>query len=243
MNILDFLFPPTCLGCRRLGAYLCADCVNQIQPLRLTICPQCAKPSPYGLTHARCQSPSNLNGLTCLFPYQGILRTAITKHKFKFVKQLTQTLIDLSISLCDLSQLSNKEWLVCPIPLHPKRFRSRGFNQSAELAKPLADYLQKTCAPDLLLRTRHTKPQSTLSGDARRQNLKGAFVLNPHSQIISSNSYAASNLAPSINSASKPPILLVDDVYTTGSTLKEAAKTLKKNGYSYVWGLTLARKL
>lgn len=136
------------------------------------------------------------------------------------------------MSLTDFTPLEKVTWLVTPVPLHPRRYRWRGFNQAANFAKSLSQVTHWPYHPDLLKRSKHTKPQSLLKGDERRQNLLGAFEFNNNTSPPSNNSLLKNY-----------PILLVDDVWTTGTTLKECAKVLKRNGAEKVWALTLARTI
>ena len=222
--LLDIFFPKTCLGCNKFGAYICEECLNTIQPISKPVCPVCYKGSVYGLTHHRCKNRTNLVGLSCGFPYYGLQRRAITKLKYKFISDLNQTLVDLLVSLPSLKELEDQDWLVAPIPLHPKRKKWRGFNQSHYLAQSIASYAHWEYREDLLLRTKHTTPQMNLSGDLRRKNLVDAFSIHPK--------YDLDKLVK--------PILLVDDVFTTGATLHEAAKVLPGKK---VWALTIARRI
>lgn len=113
-------------------------------------------------------------------------------------------------------------WVVTAVPLHPKRQNWRGFNQSELVAKLLAQKLGLRYE-SLLKRIKYTKPQVGLLGSARKQNIKGAFSLyTPYS-------------LPHTN------IILIDDVWTTGSTLRECTYILKRGGAKQVWALTLAR--
>ena len=115
--------------------------------------------------------------------------------------------------------------LIIPVPLHIKRLRQRGFNQSLILAQSLAKKWQIPVNFSLLKRHKFTLTQTGLNKDERKQNIKGAFEVN-NKKIISGKN-----------------IILVDDVYTTGATINECAKTLIKAGAQKVTVLTLARVL
>jgi len=111
---------------------------------------------------------------------------------------------------------------IVPVPLHPTRLRERGYNQALELAKPLAREFGLVLAPGLLRRTRATAAQSDLDAVARRNNLRGAFEVDT-------------------NHAAPAHVALLDDVMTTGTTLREAARTLKRAGVARVDVWVLAR--
>jgi predicted amidophosphoribosyltransferase len=114
--------------------------------------------------------------------------------------------------------------MLVPIPLHWHKEHVRGFNQSIEVGKVVASGLNWKFVPDLLIKKEATISQAELGGDARRQNLKNVFVVNPNHTLNS-----------------KYSVLIFDDVVTTGSTLVEACRVLKKAGVQIVWGLTIAR--
>jgi ComF family protein len=179
--------------------------------------------------HPRCRKPHGLDGLISIFAYQGLCKRVIGKLKYRLVTQAFPEVIEAVVSLGDLSQFSGADWLIVPIPLHASRQRWRGFNQADYMGQALANYLHIAITTTLLTRHKRTKPQMSLHAKDRRNNIKDAFSLNP----------MLSKLA--LDAFKHNAIVLVDDVYTTGATMKEAAKTLKRNGFTSVWGLTLAR--
>jgi ComF family protein len=110
------------------------------------------------------------------------------------------------------------------VPLDRKKLRSRGYNQSEELARELSKIVKVPAISDVLLKTRPTKPQMELSGQERAKNLLNVFAIKNPEKIRDKK------------------IFLVDDVYTTGSTMEECAKTLRQAGAKSVWGIALARE-
>lgn len=227
--VVDFLFPRKCLGCGQKGGYFCSSCLNLVKLEPQRICPMCSQFSFGGKTHSRCIRPYGLDGLTSIFAYQGVVRKAIKKLKYKFVSDLAKDLIELFLSFCGedkvFTQVCQPQTSLVPIPLHPARFRWRGFNQAELLGKMITANLNLSFLSDLLLRVKKTKPQVGLAKKERKKNIKGAFKKNPNSKFLIRDSQ----------------FLLFDDVWTSGATLKEAAKVLKRNGAKKVWGLTLAR--
>ncbi|OGD53451.1 hypothetical protein A3J78_00210 [Candidatus Beckwithbacteria bacterium RBG_13_35_6] len=227
----NLIFPQKCLGCASWGEYLCSHCLNLIKVSNSRICPMCSMPSFGGLTHPRCYQAYGLDGLTAIFSYKGIVGKAITKLKYQFVTDLAETILEIFLSCCGedkaLVKLINKDkTILIPVPLHRQRQIWRGFNQSELLGKMIAEKLGVGFYPNILIRIKKTAPQTKLKKKDRIKNIKGAFRLNknlPTSHFTSS-------------------ILLFDDVWTTGSTLKECARVLKRNGFNKVWGLTLARQ-
>ena len=125
------------------------------------------------------------------------------------------------ISFGDMEILAKKNFtLVTGVPLHKSRQKERGFNQSSLIAEKVADYLSIPFDENVLKRVKNTKIQSGLVRKERMKNIRGAFEL--------------------VEDVKGKKVLLVDDVWTTGSTMRECVKVMKKNGAREVWGLVLA---
>lgn len=229
MNLLDLVFPKSCVGCRKSGTYFCTDCVSSISPAE-PICPICSKLSASGNTHPFCQKGFCLDGLWSFGLYRNPLKLAIQKLKYKWITELAQRLNELIFIYGHFDQgvlfnqikKDQESWLVTSIPLHWQRQNWRGFNQAELLGKLLAKSLGIKYL-ETLKKIQATKPQVSLSRDKRGRNLKNAFTL------VNKDNFPVKNY------------LLVDDVWTTGSTLKECADLLKRAGAKRVWGFTLAR--
>ncbi|MBI2596385.1 ComF family protein [Candidatus Daviesbacteria bacterium] len=230
MNILDLLFPKKCVGCNKLGAYFCPGCISNILQAEL-VCPGCERPSIGGVTHPVCRRKFGLDGLWSLGVYSGSLRSAIQKIKYRYIKELAEDLVDITLEywaksgtflLDEIKKNYGKDWVVVPVPLHWTRKNSRGFNQSSLFAKVFADRLGLDYS-EALKRHKMTSSQVGLDSQKRRQNIKNTFSLTMNHELITNNT------------------ILVDDVWTTGSTLKECCYVLKRNGAKKVWSLTLAR--
>lgn len=228
-TILNFIFPKRCIGCRKTGYYLCSSCQQQLVQKEL-ICPQCTHASIDGRVHPICAVRFGMDGLWSLGAYQGTLKKAIQRLKYRFVATLADPLIDLWISYwaiygSDLLlqiKADPAKWVIVSVPLSKARLKWRGFNQSSLLAEGLSIRLELPFV-SVLEKVIDSAPQASLSRRLRLKNNKEAFILkDPHS--IEGKS-----------------ILLVDDVWTTGATMRECAWLLKKGGAKQVWGLTLAR--
>ncbi len=226
MGILDLVFPKKCLVCTREGKYLCPDCVGKISQAP-PLCIYCKRSSIEGTTHTNCEKEYGLDGLISIWRYQGIIRKAILSLKYKYSTEvgheLTEYFID-RIKKLDSRFILKSSNVLTPIPLHWHKENVRGFNQSIEVGKKVATALCWKFIPNLLIKKQSTIPQAELGGEARRQNLKNVFVINP-----------------SLSSQTPHSVILFDDVFTTGSTLIEATKVLKRAGVVKVWGLTIAR--
>lgn len=230
MGILDLFFPKICCGCGKFGVYLCDKCTKEILQTDL-VCPNCEKPAIGGVTHPLCHKKYGLDGLWSLGIYQNPLKKVIQKLKYKFVSDVAEVLVNLMVEywarydaqfLSEIKKDRGENWIIVPVPLHPRREKWRGFNQSALLSKILTHKLGLEYA-ETLKRTRFTKPQVSLKSWQRKQNIKDAFSLVSSFHPLTSN------------------ILLIDDVWTTGSTLKECCYVLKRGGVQKVWAITLAR--
>lgn len=192
----------------------------------------CQKSAVGGQTHPICVRKYGLNGLWSLGLYKNPLREAIIQFKYKYVRELSKVLVDILVEywakntpflLDQIKKSQGKGWVVVPVPLHNYRKNWRGFNQSEVLAQDLAKRLGLKYAP-ILKRIHYTIPQAKLKGSERRKNIKNIFAVDSH--------YTLDPI---------PYTLIVDDVWTTGSTLKECCFELKRSGASVVWALTLVR--
>lgn len=225
-RFLDWIYPRRCVHCRRWGDYLCEGCYEQIPLLAEQFCPACGKSSVLGWSDHGCRKRSLLNQHVSLCWYRGVMRTLI--NQFKFPPRLVglggvfSRLIKQGLDW-DLAALW-EGYVVVPVPLHSQRLRERGFNQSEVIAQLLAEWIGVPMQNNLLERVQTRLPQSTLDHRARRRNVRGVFGLVN---------------APRLLLPQK--IILVDDVYTTGSTLNECARILKQEGVGTVCAFTLAR--
>ena len=230
---LDILFPKKCIGCNKLGSYFCSDCVSSILQTDL-VCPKCEKLAVGGQTHPICQRKFGLDGLWSLALYKNPLKKAIQKLKYEpaLVRDFAPVLVNILIEywvkyqpfLLDLIKKDQgKGWVVIPVPLYWFKENKRGYNQSALIGQLLSKNLGLNYY-EALKRIRYTKPQVKLKGKDRYQNIRGVFAI-----------------ASSIPISQYPNILLIDDVWTTGSTLRECCYVLKRAGAKTVWALTLAR--
>lgn len=218
-GFLSLFFPRFCLNCHRRGKYFCSSCQKKIVFNRENICPVCERPAFWGETHPRCKTRYSLDGLTSIFAYQGIIKKAIWEIKYRFVFDICQELVDL-MPVADLGEFSRTSIILVPIPLFWTKRLWRGFNQSEVLGNLLA---KKLGIPfiSVLRRRKKTLAQVHLEEKVRKENIKGAFVIKKGVKI-------------------PKKILLFDDVWTTGATMREAAKVFKRAGAKFVWGLTIA---
>ncbi len=228
MSILDFIFPKRCVNCGKIGSYICTNCFSYIAFHDSGVCIVCQRASIGGLTHPVCRGKYTPDGVFSSLVYKGVVKKLV--YKFKYNPNLT----DLKTVLDDLfyegiiqkealHKVLVSESVLIPIPLYKSKMRKRGYNQSQILAKGLGKRLNIQVL-DCLERIRDTKTQVGLKKEEREENIKGAFRIRNYESEI--RNYGQ--------------VFLVDDVVTSGATLKEAAKVLKKGGVEKVYGLILA---
>ncbi len=219
--VLDLFFPKNCFGCQKEGMYLCEDCISVLDIIN---------------SHQKFKT-GNLDDLYFALSYKNhsfkyedlLIKKLIKKFKYNpFVKSLSQPLSSLIIAHFELCEkpipfIQEKDnFIIIPTPLSQKRLRWRGFNQAEEIAKNLSTYLKIPFLNNVLIKNKETFFQSNLPKEERKKNLLNSFCLK-NKQIKNKK------------------ILLVDDIYTTGSTMEECAKTLKMGGTRKIIGITIAK--
>ncbi len=219
VNFLDLIFPKHCVSCKKLGSYLCKNCYLKIEFVQNPVCPICQRQAVSGKTHPGCAGKYKLDGLVVACRYLGPVKMAIIKVKYKWIYDVEKVFVDL-LSECFWKFDVPGDIILVPVPLHFKRKSWRGFNQSEILAKSLAKKFKVPFA-NMLARTRETKTQVGLGRDARRENVKGAFVVS--GTVLKDKN-----------------IVLVDDVFTSGATISECCNVLKRAGAKSVWALSVA---
>lgn len=228
VGLVDFLFPKRCVNCRRSGSYLCSACFVYLSYDPERICLLCNKASWNGLTHPPCVKRWGIDGSFSALAYNGVVKKLIFSFKYKpFVSDLHAFLGELFyegiIQNEHFMKRIQDDTFFIPIPLHSEKKRRRGYNHAALLAKEIGDKMDIKVI-DSIIRMRKTKSQFLLKKEEREENLRDAFVVKKECEKTLKNTI----------------IFLIDDLVTTGTTMKEAAKALKKAGAKEVYGLTLA---
>ncbi len=224
-RLLDLIFPPQCILCKRGGSTLCSTCQLTLHPTPVARCQHCHTVLQAKDICRQCQQhPLLLSGLRAFSIYQGPLRTCIHALKYEGNRRLAEPLGQLLAETYTNSKLQAD--VLLPVPLHPERLRERGYNQSALLARTCAIQLGIPYREDLLIRQRATTPQVGLSFQERLRNVSGAFQ---------------PALAFTTGAFARRRILIIDDVCTTGATIEACAAPLFAAGARSVWGLVLAR--
>ena len=230
-SALDLVFPIHCAGCGREGGILCDECVDGLDKLTQPYCRICAAPGVAGVCRWCLQYPPGFDSLRSPYRFEGPVRDAIHALKYRGVKAAADSLGGLMARHLELrasSPWQGSRWpsrvdALIPVPMHPRRLHSRGYNQSALLAREIGKALDLPVMEDHLVRTRNSRPQvEAESQQERRNNVAGNFECRADITGLTA--------------------LLIDDVATTGSTLSECAHALKKAGATTVHALTLARE-
>ena len=228
-GVLDLIYPPHCLICeRQRRPYLCEECAGRFLPVPEPVCRVCGRPVDGGACRScAVQGPGGwaFASARAAAVYEGPLRHAIHRLKYAHQEVLGEPLgIYLANRLIVDALLPPAAGidLVVPVPIHSRRARERGFNQSALLAAPVAAMLGVSFLLDGARRVRSTPPQVGLSPEARRRNLDGAFAAADAERIAGRR------------------VLLIDDVFTTGATTHACARALMEVGATTVYVAVLA---
>ena len=223
-GVVDFLFPRRCVGCGREGSFLCHSCYCSLSRITPPLCPRCGRPQPGGILCPGCMGAQlEVEGIRSPFQFEGVMRQAIHQLKYQNLRTLALPLAELLGDYLATNPLPGE--VLVPVPLHPKRLRERGYNQSGLLARELGKLTNLPVVDDCLIRERHTPPQARAASVAeRRNNVAGVFTCRDRSLL-------------------GKPVLLIDDVSTSGATLDVCAAVLKAAGATTVWGLVLAREI
>ena len=220
-RFLDLLFPPRCVGCRRVGAWLCEQCLDQLSPVSSPNCVRCGDKVDGGELCERCRvSPLRIERIRSVLFFEGVLRDAMHHLKYRRRQALAEPLGEVMAAFWMQSPVPVD--VLVPVPLHKSRLRERGYNQAALLARQMARRTGLPVDESLLARQRATASQVTLGAAQRRENVRGAFVCPGDAPV-------------------DKQILLIDDVCTTGATLEACAQALYQAGARSVQALTLAR--
>ena len=231
--ILDLIFPPRCLFCAKSTenekfSLICESCFSEIPKNSAVFCPKCFSRRPKTTNCSACASKLDLKLLGIASFYQDEkVKTLIWKFKYNFLKELAYPLAEL---LTAYLKLAAPEWcydnsiILVPVPLHKRKKNWRGFNQSELIGKIVAENFGWRFENSTLIRTRHNAAQVEMENfEERQKNVKNLFAVKNPEKIKDKK------------------IVLLDDVFTSGATLFECAKTLKMAGAKKIYGVVIAK--
>lgn len=228
-KFFNILFPRDikCLVCKEELSHntlysICDKCMDSLPFIRGKICLRCGQPLSNEANYClRCKNNKfEFKANRSVFTYRGAIRKLIKNLKYDNMKYLAKTFSNFIAS--EIMNYSVNFDMVVPVPLSERRRKIRGYNQAYLLCKSLQDKLHFDVREDVLIKIKHTPSQAYLSVEERRKNLEGSFKVVDKSFVKGKT------------------ILIVDDIYTTGSTMNECAYTLKKAGAKEVYCMTLA---
>ena len=234
MKLLDFLYPPRCPLCGEILApnegRVHRKCYEKMIWMREPRCKRCGKPLTSFAGEVQelcldCSRTRHRHGKSfdqgrALWLYAGNVQKSVLDYKYKGMKSYTDFYAEEAVRVCGEWIRKKDPQMLIPVPLHPRKKRIRGFNQAELLAKAIGCRMNLLVKCDILLRKRWTEPQKAVSGQARRHNLSKSMEIR----------HLPSNLRR---------VMLIDDIYTTGSTMEACAGILKQNGVEEVCFLTL----
>ncbi|NQV18062.1 MAG: ComF family protein [Armatimonadetes bacterium] len=225
--IIDLIFPKICLGCNcKLGreqTFLCSECEAFLEFLTGNICEICGSIKVENQCRTCETNTFSFDKACSVFHFNQVVQNLIHELKYSEMTKIAKYLGGFTVEYLEKFQPFKNVDIISPVPLHKVKKRARGFNQAEFLTKEIAKKMNWQHTPNLVLRKKFTKTQTKLKRNQRQINVSGAFVLNPKFDVAQKN------------------ILIVDDVFTTGSTVNAFSKLLKNNAVSKIYVLTIAR--
>jgi ComF family protein len=224
---LNLLFPRWCVGCGKEGGYFCGACRRSLKAITPPVCPRCGRPQSYVSASGGCPGctgwRSGIDGIRAPFLFDGVIRNAVHEFKYRNLRALGTELAGLMHGYLTANPVPGD--VLVPVPLHRKRLRERGYNQSSLLARELGRLTHFPVIEDCLIRRKYAPSQARSSNiNERQNNVADAFACRDgrlHGQQV----------------------ILIDDVSTSGTTLNTCAGVLKSAGAAAVWGLVIALEL
>ncbi len=223
-KILDIFYPRCCPVCQKIlkdqKRLVCPECEKKIRPIGHPRCYKCGKPIEEGEYCKDCQKHTHIfDQGRGIFVYDGIMRRSVTRYKYYGCREYGDF---YAKALYRYARKELNQWkpdLIVPVPIHKSKERLRGFNQAAYLAERLSCYTGIPVDSDLVQKVVKTKSQKKLNAMQRRKNLEKAFLVTKNIK--------------------GKDILVIDDVYTTGSTIDAMAGCLRKRGAKNIYFLTV----
>lgn len=226
--IANTLFPKSCYGCGEGDSYLCYECAKKSFVSELS-CPHCNARVPFGKLNENCKRILGVNNIFISFDYKDdVIKKMIYDFKYNNCFILSEDFINLSLCYLNnnklLKNIDKDKTIIVPVPSHKTKKRRRGFNPAEKLAIQLSDKEGIKMYDDFLIKIKNTPPQAGIkNSEERKVNNNKSFYCNEKDIPKSTH------------------ILLVDDVYTTGSTIRECVRTLKGAGYKNISAFAVSK--
>ncbi|MBI4142992.1 ComF family protein [Candidatus Uhrbacteria bacterium] len=228
--LANVLAPRVCCGCGAEGAWLCEGCAGSVARELNATCLGCQRIAPYAATCERCRPEMHLRGIAAIARYEDhVIQRVIHTMKYAPAHDVAGAFAPLITSFTGTLEFARmverlgSDALVVPVPLHWYREAERGFNQSERITRMIAAYIPGATVAEVLVRRRATPAQAMQKRDERAKNVADAFTY-AHPDAVRGH-----------------PVLLVDDVITTGATMSACADILHTIGARTVWGFAIAR--
>jgi ComF family protein len=223
-KIIDLFFPRRCVGCGKIGDLLCPGCSQKLPRLLPPFCQKCGKHESSGVLCPACWGQKiDIDGIRSVFRFEGTVRRAVHDLKYRNLKSIAVCLATLMADYLRINPIPGDA--LVPVPLHPRRLKERGYNQSSLLAEKLGRLIALPVLEGQLYRVKDSLPQArTATVEERRRNVEKGFSCKGEELPLKT-------------------VILVDDVCTSGATLESCASALKDAGVVSVWGFTLAREI
>ena len=221
---MRLLYPPRCTFCQDIlpltvDKLLCYYCHEAYPLIEDPVCQKCGKQLAHDddlCLDCKITIHQYEQGVA-IYPYEGAIKEAVYRFKYGGKRKYAQFFAEMMYYKLKKTTFFYKIDLIVPVPVSKERFEERGYNQAEELVRYLSNMSKIPCNIDKLVRQKHTKPQSGFSPTQRQENIHNAFIttstLDPRHQVI----------------------LLIDDIYTTGSTINECTKVLISAGAKQVY--------
>jgi len=227
-GVADAMYPPVCVHCHTRiplqEVWLCGDCYEKLNYIPEQRCPKCGYPTEEAECSNCWENHYVFTQAQSVFLYEGSARSMVQELKYNGFTHIADWFANQMYKLIFEDKTMENIDFVTAVPLHRVRRRERGFNQSDLIALSLADKLNKPFTDKALIRKEYTVSQTILDGKSRRKNLRDAFKVGR-------------------TDLKDKSILLIDDVFTTGTTVNEAARTLKQAGVKDVYVITACHGL
>lgn len=224
-TVCDYIFPVFCISCSQEGNVLCSICCSTLEVSGVFCCPVCHVERAGGSCCDACKEKTPLIRHVAMMPLTetSLVHQIIHLYKYEYIESLEPVLEAYITSFFATYRMPFADFIV-PVPLHPKRFVERGFNQSERIARMVS---RATGIPllDPLKRVVHTIKQATLDRRGREMNVRNAFAVQKEYALL----------------LAQKNVVLIDDVYTTGSTLSQCASALKTANVREISGWSIAR--